>query len=119
MILADYAQFTCGGIKFMPVAVANLVSMVINTIKVLVPVILIVMGLIDFTKAMTKQKEDEMKKAQTIFIKRLIAGVLVFFVVAIVQFAFGIVNKATGENSYMGCVSCFVNGYDTKAKVCK
>ena len=120
MILADYAAFTCGGIEnMMPVAVANLVSMVINVIKVLVPVILIVMGLVDFTKAITKQKEDEIKKSQMVFVKRLIAGLLVFFIVAIVQFAFSIVNKATGEDSYMGCVSCFVNGVDTDTKECK
>ena len=108
-----YDTFTCGGIDVMPAPAANLVSMVINTIKVLVPIILIMMGLIDFTKAITKQKEDEIKKAQSIFIKRLIAGVLTFFIVAIVQFAFSIIGDASGEDSYMECVSCFVNGVES------
>lgn len=108
-----YEVFNCGGINGMPAPAANLVSMVINTIKVLVPVILIVMGLVDFTKAITKQKEDEIKKAQSVFVKRLIAGVLTFFIVAIVQFAFSIIGDASGEDSYMECVSCFVNGVES------
>lgn len=106
----DYATFSCGGFSVFPVPVANLVSMLINIVKVAVPVVLIVIGLFDFLKAVMAQKEDEMKKAQMTFVKRLISGVLVFFVVAIVQFVFGVLSDASGENSYMECISCFVNG---------
>ena len=42
-------------------------------------------------------KEDEIKKAQSLLIKRLIYGVLVFLIVAIVKFVLGIVGDSAGE----------------------
>ena len=114
----NYATFSCGGFSEFPVPVANLISMIINIVKIIVPVVLIVMGLLDFTKAVMAQKEDEMKKAQMTFVKRLISGVLVFFVVAIVQFVFGVLSDASGEGTYMECISCFVNGINESGE-CK
>lgn len=114
----SYTTFSCGGISEFPIPIANLIATVIGMIKILTPVVLIVMGLIDMTKAITKQKDDEIKKAQTLFIKRIISGVLVFFIIATVQFVFGILGNASGEKSYMKCLPCFVNGV-TDSGVCK
>lgn len=106
----NYAEFSCGGVSGFPAPVANIVAMVINVLKIAVPIIIIVLGMIDLFKAVTKQKDDEMKKAQMLFVKRLISGLLVFFIVAIVQFAFSAIGKASGEDSFMNCISYFVNG---------
>ena len=54
-------------------------------------------------------KEDEIKKAQMTFVKRLIAAVIVFFVVSLVQIVVRFVS-GNDENSIMGCFNCFVNG---------
>lgn len=111
MILdVSYSTFSCGGVSELPVPIANLISLAISTIKILVPVILIVMGMIDLTRALTKQKDDEIKKAQMLFVKRIISGLLVFFIVAVVQFALGVLSKAADDDSYMDCIRCFVNG---------
>lgn len=119
MILdVNYAEFSCGGVSGFPVPVANVVAMIINICKIAVPIIIIVLGMIDLFKALTKQKDDEIKKSQMLFVKRLIAGVLVFFVVAIVQFAFSAFGKASGEDSFMECISCFVNGFNEEGE-CK
>lgn len=111
-------EFTCGGVSGFPAPVANVVSMIINIIKIATPIIIIVLGMIDLFKAVTKQKDDEMKKAQMLFVKRLISGLLVFFIIAIVQFAFSVFGKAAGDESFMECISCFVNGVNDKG-VCK
>ena len=72
MILdVSYSTFSCGGVSELPVPIANLISLTISTIKILVPVILIVMGMIDFTRALTKQKDDEIKKAQMLFVVQI------------------------------------------------
>lgn len=105
-----YFLLDCGGISGIPDPVVNLVSIIINAIKVFVPVVLIVLGMIDMFKAMTKQKDDEMKKAQTLFVKRIIAALLVFFVVTIVQFVFSLLSNTLGESEFLDCVNHFING---------
>ena len=60
-------------------------------------------------KAVIASKEDEIKKAQMTFVKRLIAAVIVFFVVSLVQIVVRFVS-GNDENSIMGCFNCFVNG---------
>lgn len=111
--MMQYAAFSCGGLNNLAIPVANLISTIINTIKILTPVVLIVFGLIDMTKSTIAQKEDEMKKAQKLFIKRIISAILVFFIIAIVQFSFSLLANAAGERSFLECVSCFINGVDS------
>ena len=53
--------------------------------KIIVPIIVIGLGTLDMSKAVLAAKEDEMRKAQATFIKRVLIGVCVFFVPAIVD----------------------------------
>ena len=59
---------------------------IISIIKYIIPVIVIIFGIVDFIKAIASDKDDEMKKAQGRFIKRLIAAALVFIVPFIIEF---------------------------------
>jgi len=77
---------------------------IMNFIKISVPIIVILMGSIDLIKAVVAQKDDEMKKAQSIFIKRLIYGVALFFIIAIVQFLIGLIGGDTNNRCFK-CVS--------------
>ena len=89
----------------------NIVSTIINLIKIGVPIILIVLGMIDMGKAVASQKEDEIKKGQKTLISRVIAAAIVFFVVAIVQLMLSIVSGATNDTSIWTCV-CELLGND-------
>ena len=62
------------------------ISNIIKWVKYIVPVIVIVLGILDFIKAIGADKDDEMKKAQGRFVKRLIAAALVFIIPFILQF---------------------------------
>lgn len=92
--------------------VPEIVSTIVNAIKIAVPILLVIFGSIDLVKGITAQKDDEIKKGQQIFIKRLIAGALVFFVFMVVQLvislAAGNSGKANSQN-IMTCVNCFIN----------
>ena len=92
--------------------VPNFVSTLVTIVKIAIPILLIVLGLFDLGKATMAQKEDEIKKAQMTFVKRIIAAVLVFFVVAIVQLVFNLVDRSdeNGNPSATSCINCFVNG---------
>ena len=90
--------------------VPNLVSTAILVIKIVVPVLLVIFGMLDLVKGVTAGKEDEMKKGQQLFIKRLIAGALVFFVFTIVQLLVSIVADDDDKANITTCANCFLNG---------
>ncbi len=94
-----------------PPELVSIVGAVVNIIKIGVPIILIVLGMIDMGKAVASQKEDEIKKGQKTLISRVIAAAIVFFVVAIVQLMLSIVSGATNDTSIWTCV-CELLGND-------
>jgi uncharacterized membrane protein len=103
-------DINCGGMDVvMDSTIPRLVTLAINLIKVVVPVLLIVFGMLDLGKAVMAQKEDEIKKGQQTFIKRLIAAVIVFLVVFIVQLAIGLVAPKDENASMWNCVDCLIN----------
>lgn len=108
-ILEEAQDIVCGGgtLTLNPVIIET-TSLIVTLIKIGIPVILIVLGMIDLGKAVMAQKEDEIKKSQMMFVKRLISAALVFFVVVIVQLVFNLVAKS--EAKVWDCVSCFVSG---------
>lgn len=59
---------------------------IIRWVKYLLPVAVIILGILDFIKAMSKNKSDEMNQSQKRFVKRLIAAALVFLIPLIIQF---------------------------------
>ena len=79
--------------------ILGLIKKIVELIQVLVPIGLILMGSIDFGKAVISSNEDAIKKEQKKFISRCIAAVLVFLVVVIVNFVMGFV----GEESWQNC----------------
>ena len=75
-------KIICGFSEKLIIYIANIVKWA----KYIVPVIVIVLGILDFIKAIAADKEDEMKKAQGKFIKRLIAAALIFIIPFIIEF---------------------------------
>ena len=67
---------------------------VIPLIQIGIPIILIIVGMLDLGKAVVASKEDEIKTAQKLLIKRVIYALAIFFVVLIVQVVFGLVSKS-------------------------
>ena len=105
-IYAKTTTVTCGKIQELPLKVLELSNTVINIMQIAVPVILVIMGTVDLVKAVSSQKDDDIKKAQGVFIKRLIMGALVYFVVVIVKLLISIIGN---NNGIWGCVEFFVS----------
>ena len=82
---------------------------VIPLIQIGIPIILIVLGMLDLGKAVMASKEDEIKSAQKLLIKRCIYAVAIFFVTFIVQVVFGLISStqdsetAANATSWMTC----------------
>ena len=104
-----------------PGKLINIVSTIIVIIKFGVPVLLIIFGMLDLGKAVIASKEDEIKKGQQMFIKRLIAAIIVFFVITVVQL---VVNLATSDSetddgNIWNCVDVFIKGVNCENGTCK
>lgn len=62
-------------------------------VRILVPILLVILGILDFAKAIFSSNEDGMKKAQQKFIKRLIAAIIVFLIPLLVDLLLEIANS--------------------------
>lgn len=100
--------FTCGNFEFMGI-LPYLTSTLVTLIQIVIPIILIIMGMLDLGKAIVQQKEDDIKKGQSTFLKRVIAAVVIFLIVAIVKLLVGLV-AGNNNDSITECIDCFVSG---------
>ncbi len=102
-----------GSCGWLPEGTIKFIAKLIEIIRNLTPVILIIMGSIDFTKAVMSQDDSKIKKAQGAFIKKLIAGIAIFFVIVIIQWITKIINNAdesTGASNASACLDALLNG---------
>lgn len=76
--------------------IIGLTKDVVNLLYVVTPILIIVMGSIDFAKAVIAQDDAAMKKAFPAFLKRIIAGVVVFGIFIAIRFVF---NEVIGASS--------------------
>ncbi len=106
-------KVSCGNISNIPDRAPQVVSTGILIGQTIVPILLVFFGIIDLAKGVMSQKEDEIKKGQQTFIKRLIMGALVFFIIALVKMLIGIVGDSdSNKENIISCIDCFVNGVE-------
>lgn len=86
----------CGDLE----QVITLLKNVVRLLQWLIPMGLIIFGMLDLGKAVISSKEDEMKKATSTLIKRVIYAIAVFLVVTIVSFAMGLVGSDDWKNCW-------------------
>ena len=108
-----YTKLQCGE-EEIPYVAAQIVRTAIIVLEIVTPLLIIVLGMVDLLKAVIAQKEDEIKKGQQTFVRRLIMGALVFLVFVLVQFIIGFVTNVLNEKStndtMWSCTNCFING---------
>ena len=79
--------------------IISIIKTVIDIVRFAVPCVLIVIGTFDIFKAVVASKEDEIKAAQKLLIKRVIYAVVIFLIPTIVMLVLNIVSKSGAENS--------------------
>ena len=118
--LLDVANSTlCDGV-LVPNELFNVVSTIIKVIRIAVPILLIIFGMIDFAKSVIAKSEDNIKKYRKQFIARVISAIIVFLIVHFVQLTVSLVSSVedtTNENGQTvsdvwSCSKKFINGID-------
>lgn len=74
-------------------------------VKILVPILLITLGVIDFSKAVMSSNGDSLQKAASSLVIRIIAGIAIFIIPTIVNFVFKSIISG-GANYYNDCRVC-------------
>jgi hypothetical protein len=80
-----------------------MVRSIITITKIAIPILLIGLGVADFTKAVFSNSEDNMKKTQEKFIKRVLIGICIFLIPTLLQFVLTIANSVWGNISVDLC----------------
>lgn len=103
-VYATKSELGCNGIFGDPGdanSLANLIKGILDVFRIVAPILVIVLGSLDLFLAMASSSEDKMKKAQSNFMKRIIMGVCLFFVPAIINFILDIASKSMGYDACM------------------
>ena len=114
--VTDGSTISCGEITDIPEALPILTSNLITLIKLFVPIILIIMGMLDFGKAMAANDDKAAAESRKKFIRRVIASVIIFLTVTIVQFALGVFG--TLDNTTLAGMNLFINGDCVAQRTC-
>lgn len=85
--------------------------------KIAIPVVIIILGIVDFGKAVVAEKSDDVKTYAKRLLWRLIAGIIIFFVPNIVTWVFGLVAEYnSNQGAFNVCQECIVH---PSGDVCK
>ena len=115
LILDSYQKIVCGD-TYAPMIAAQITRTVYMILQIATPLIIILLGMIDLGKAVMAHKEDDIKKSQQTFVKRLLVGASVFLVFVLVKFIVGLVAPANDNAGMWNCVDCFVSGDNCTTK---
>lgn len=85
----------------------ELIGTAVTIFKIVIPVLIIIMGSIDLGKAVVSSDDKAIKSETSTLIKRIIIGVVIFFIPTIVEALFNLFTM--GADAYADaqvCVTC-------------
>lgn len=94
----------------------HLLSFVVLIIKIVIPLALIILGMVDLGKAVISSDDKAIGKAVGALVRRFIAAVVVFFIPTIISAIFNIIGVFGDQQAdYSVCVECITKGCEAKA----
>lgn len=98
----------------------QIVGYILYVAKIIVPLLLIIMGTIDFAKATISSDDKAPKEAVATLIKRVLIAVIIFLIPTILNFLLSLVNGATEtftDSKFTDCTDCLLDPFgDCKAE---
>lgn len=88
-------------------AIWNLVGNILLIVKIVIPILVIIFGMIDIGKSVVNSKPEDISKSFKSFLFRLVAAIAIFFIPTLVSFAIKLANGFNDvENDYKTCATC-------------
>lgn len=104
----DYNNI-CNNVELL--SAIRIAGVIISIIKIVIPLLIIIFGMVDFGKAVTSSDEKEINKSTGRLIKRIVAGILIYFIPTIVLSIFDFLELSDihkTENFYK-CTTCLLD----------
>ena len=97
------------GETFFPENVAVLSANIINFIKILVPILIIILGMVELLRGMLQGDERKMDDAKASLIRKFVIGITIFLVISIVQFVFSLYGDVSDDKvDTLECLKYFI-----------
>lgn len=94
-------------------AVLQFVGYALTIVKVAIPIIIIIYGIMDFGKAVVASKDEEIKTSAKRLLWRAVAGVIIFFIPSIVLWLFDTISQYTaGKGGFDNCQKCILTPWN-------
>ncbi|MDE6284888.1 MAG: hypothetical protein K2M17_04010 [Bacilli bacterium] len=91
----------------------SILGYVILILKILVPIIIILLGIVEFGKATVSSDDKAIKKTLATMIKKIVVGIAIFFVPTIINLIFSLIgNFEPFHGDYLNCVDCLTSPYE-------
>lgn len=85
----------------------QIVGYLITIIKIIVPLLLIIFGAIDFGKAAMASDDKAISKAAQMLVVRAAGGIIIFFIPTIINFAVSLISSwSEVETEFTNCSTC-------------
>jgi len=101
----------------------QIVGYLITVIKILVPLLLIIFGSIDFGKAVMAGDDKGIQTATTMLVTRTVGGIIIFFIPTIFHFVTSLIsNFGNVKSQFVNCSTCISNTSkcaETRKSVCE
>lgn len=110
MLLAEVG--TSSGFCHDSAGIWQVVGWVLLVFKIVIPIMLIILGMIDLGKAVVASKDDEIKKSIKSLAMRAIAAVVIFFIPTLIGIVMGLVSNFSSSGAkadYEVCRKCITN----------
>ena len=91
----------------------QVIGYILFILKILIPILIIVLGMIDFGKSAISSDDKAMQKSAMSLVKRIIIGIAIFFVPLLVKIIFNMIGQFSSEmkKDYINCVNCLTSPY--------
>lgn len=90
----------------------QIVGWVILAVKIVIPILLIIFGVIDFSKAVVSGKDDSIKGAMKSLMWRGVSAIVIFFIPTLVTIVMGLVanfKDSGAEEDFKVCKTCILS----------
>ena len=100
-----FLDIMCDG-TLLPDETGYYVSLVYFSIRIVIPILLIIVGMIDMGKAIVAKKEEDVKKAQDLLLKKMLIGLIVFLLPYLVEF---VIKVTTRDEGLVECIRTLID----------